>query len=133
MSSAGDTTNQGVIALRLALGKDISRIITANITGHDAQGLVDVGELPEGETLNLADQLSDGYLAAWARANLANSLTLGAPPLQRRAPVSRRMGLVHCPQQAPGRSFAAPVLAGGQEIEEIFDFSFETDSLLLNC
>jgi hypothetical protein len=44
-----------------------------NISGHDAQGLVEIGDLPPGETFDLDDQLSDQTFT-WTRADLVNGL-----------------------------------------------------------
>jgi hypothetical protein len=72
VNGAGDTTNADLIAFAWRKGKDFA-VVVGNITDHDAQGLVNVGELPKGETFELKDQLSDGSWK-WARQDLANGL-----------------------------------------------------------
>lgn len=70
--SAGDTSNSGLIAAAWRLGADLA-VVVANITEHEAQGLVDVGTLPAGEIFTLRDRLSDRR-DEWSRADLANGL-----------------------------------------------------------
>ncbi len=70
--SAGDSTNGDLIASSWRKGNDCA-VIVGNITDHDAQGLVDVGELPNGDAFQFADQLADRTYA-WTRENLANGL-----------------------------------------------------------
>ena len=65
---AGDTTHGDLIACAWRKGKDLA-IVAANITDHAAQGLVHIGDLPKGETFELADQLSDQSYQ-WTRADL---------------------------------------------------------------
>jgi glycosidase len=72
VGGAGDLTNDDLIAYAWRKGKDLA-IVAANITGHDAQGLVQVGELPKGETFTLNDQLSDQNYK-WTRGDLGNGL-----------------------------------------------------------
>jgi hypothetical protein len=72
VDGAGDTTNGDLIACAWRLGADLA-IVAANITGHDAQGLVRVGDLPEGDTFELKDQLSDQSYR-WTRADLEHGL-----------------------------------------------------------
>jgi hypothetical protein len=48
-------------------------VIVANVSNHDAQGLVEIGELPKGEAFDLKDQLSDQSYK-WTRADLGNGL-----------------------------------------------------------
>jgi hypothetical protein len=48
-------------------------VVVANITTQDAQGLIDVGELPPGEHFELRDRLSEGWWR-WARRDLKNGL-----------------------------------------------------------
>jgi glycosidase len=69
---AGDTTNTDVLAYAWRKGKDLA-IVAANITGHDAQGLVQIGDLPKGDAFDLKDQLSDQSYR-WTRADLGNGL-----------------------------------------------------------
>jgi len=69
---AGDTTNGDLIAYAWRKGKGLA-IVAANITGHDAQGLVQVGDLPKGEAFDLKDQLSDQRYR-WTREDLGNGL-----------------------------------------------------------
>jgi hypothetical protein len=70
--SAGDGTNQDLIAFAWRKGNAVA-IVTANITSHDAHGLVNVGELPKGESFQLKDQLSGGAWT-WSRQDLHNGL-----------------------------------------------------------
>jgi hypothetical protein len=72
VDGAGDTTHGGLIALAWRKDKDMA-IVTANITGYDAQGLVRVGDLPQGDVFDLKDQLSDQSYR-WTRADLGNGL-----------------------------------------------------------
>jgi Alpha amylase, catalytic domain len=69
---AGDSTNTDLIACAWRRGNDFA-IAGVNITDHDAQGLVVVGELPGGEAFELQDQLSDQRYR-WTRAALGNGL-----------------------------------------------------------
>jgi hypothetical protein len=69
---AGDTTSGDLIACAWRKGEDLA-IVAANITGHDAQGLVEVGDLPKGDTFTLTDQLSDRSYS-WTRADLDGGL-----------------------------------------------------------
>ena len=76
VGGAGDTTNTDLIAYawRPSTGRaGEMAVIAANITGRDAQGLVEIGELPDGESFGLADQLSD-QTWKWTRADLASGL-----------------------------------------------------------
>jgi Alpha amylase, catalytic domain len=70
--SAGDSTNGDLIASAWRMGEDYA-VIVGNITDHDAQGLVEVGDLPKGDAFQLVDQLADDTYA-WTRENLANGL-----------------------------------------------------------
>jgi hypothetical protein len=69
---AGDTTNNDLIAFGWRQGADLA-IVAANITDHDAQGLLEIGDLPSGENFALNDQLS-GETYHWSRADLGNGL-----------------------------------------------------------
>jgi glycosidase len=69
---AGDTTNGDLIACAWHQGKDLA-VVVANVTGHDCQGLVDLGELPKGERFDVKDQLS-GDSWTWTRGDLAGGL-----------------------------------------------------------
>jgi hypothetical protein len=69
---AGDQTNHDLIAYAWRKGKDLA-VVAANITSHDAQGLIEIGDLPKGEHFELKDQLSDGTWK-WTRADLNNGL-----------------------------------------------------------
>jgi len=81
VGGAGDTTNGDVIAYawrpstRSARSGQASEmaVIAANITGHDARGLVEIGELPAGDAFELKDQLSD-HSCRWTREDLGNGL-----------------------------------------------------------
>jgi hypothetical protein len=72
VDGAGDTTNGNVIAFAWRKGRDMA-IVAANITGHDAQGLVRVGDLPPGDAFDLKDRLSD-QTYRWTRADLGHGL-----------------------------------------------------------
>jgi hypothetical protein len=72
VGSAGDMTNGDLIACAWRTVRDLA-VVAANITGHDAQGLVQIGTLPEGESFELTDQLS-GQVYEWTRADLSNGL-----------------------------------------------------------
>jgi hypothetical protein len=72
VDGAGDTTNGDLIAFVWRKGKDMA-IVAANITGHDAQGLVRVGDLPKGDAFDLKDQLSDQSYR-WTRQDLGHGL-----------------------------------------------------------
>ena len=72
VGGAGDTSNQDLIACAWRHGTDLA-IVAANITGHDAQGLVEIGDLPEGDAFDLIDQLSDETFT-WTRADLGSGL-----------------------------------------------------------
>jgi hypothetical protein len=69
---AGDSSNGNLLASAWRKGKDVA-VVVANVSHHDAQGLVEVGELPKGETFDLKDQLSDQSYR-WTRADLGNGL-----------------------------------------------------------
>ena len=69
---AGDTTNGDLIASAWRRANELA-VIVANVTGHAAQGLVQIGALPPGDTFVLKDQLSDQRYA-WSRADLGNGL-----------------------------------------------------------
>ena len=78
---AGDTTSTDLIACswrpstrsaRSGQGREMA-VVVANITDHDAQGLVQIGDLPKGDTFELTDQLSD-QVYRWTRQDLANGL-----------------------------------------------------------
>ena len=72
IGGAGDTTQDNLIAYAWRKGKDLA-VVCANITGQESQGLVRLGDLPKGDTFDLADQLSD-QTYKWSRADLANGL-----------------------------------------------------------
>jgi hypothetical protein len=69
---AGDPTAGDLIAYAWRHGEDMA-VVAGNITDHDAQGLIDVGELPEGDAFELSDQLS-GATYDWAGDDLRNGL-----------------------------------------------------------
>jgi hypothetical protein len=72
IGGAGDTTQDNLLAYAWRKGKDLA-VVCGNITGQESQGLVRIGDLPKGETFELADQLSD-QTYKWSRADLANGL-----------------------------------------------------------
>jgi hypothetical protein len=69
---AGDDSASRLIACAWRKGND-SAIVAANITDREAQGLVDVGELPKGDAFLLVDQLADRSYP-WTRADLGKGL-----------------------------------------------------------
>ena len=69
---AGDTTNGDLIAFAWRKGSELA-VIAANITDHDAQGLLEIGDLPPGDAFALKDRLSDETYH-WSRADLGNGL-----------------------------------------------------------
>ena len=70
--ATGREPNTDLIACAWRLGNDLA-IVTANVTGRDAHGLVEIGDLPDGESFDLTDQLSDQTFT-WTRADLDNGL-----------------------------------------------------------
>jgi hypothetical protein len=68
VGGAGDTTNADLVAFAWRKGDDLA-VIAGNITGHDAKGLIEIGELPAGDVFELKDQLSDESYT-WTRAGL---------------------------------------------------------------
>lgn len=72
ITSAGDATKGDLIAYTWRKQNELA-IVAANITGHDAQGLVQLGELPTGSAFELTDQLSD-LTCSWTRQDLAKGL-----------------------------------------------------------
>ena len=70
--SAGDWTNTNLIATAWRQGHDLA-VTAANITTHDAQGLVVIGDLPAGEAFTVRDHLSEGAWT-WSRQDLAKGL-----------------------------------------------------------
>ena len=69
---AGDWTNADLLACAWRKGKDFA-VIAANITDHEAQGLIDLGALPDGDRFDVKDHLSDGSWS-WSRQDLMNGL-----------------------------------------------------------
>jgi alpha amylase-like protein len=67
-----DGTSPDLVASSWRKGKDMA-IVAANITNHDAEGLVNVGDLPKGEAFRLVDQLADRSYD-WKRDDLAKGL-----------------------------------------------------------
>jgi hypothetical protein len=72
VGNAGDSTGGDLIATSWRHGNDCA-VIVGNITDHEAQGLVDVGDLPKGDSFQFVDQLADRSYA-WTRENLAKGL-----------------------------------------------------------
>jgi hypothetical protein len=72
VDGAGDATNTDLLACAWSHGTDAA-IVAANITDHDAQGLVQVGGLPAGDLFDLKDQLSDRS-HRWTREDLGHGL-----------------------------------------------------------
>ena len=69
-----DTGNTDLIAYAWRNGRALA-VVTANITGHFVQGLVQIGDLPEGDAFELEDQLS-GQTYKWRREHLDNGLNV---------------------------------------------------------
>ena len=67
-----DGTSPDLVACSWRKGKDLA-IVAANITDHDADGLVNVGDLPKGDAFRLVDQLADRSYT-WRRDDLARGL-----------------------------------------------------------
>jgi hypothetical protein len=67
-----DCTPGDLVACSWRKGKDLA-IVAANITDHDADGLVNVGDLPKGSAFRLVDQLADRSFN-WTRDDLAKGL-----------------------------------------------------------
>ena len=76
--SAGDGTFNNLIACRWRKGQDFA-VIVANLADHEAQGLADVGDLPDGNGFRLTDQLADRP-CTWARPDLQNGLFVRLGP-----------------------------------------------------
>jgi Alpha amylase, catalytic domain len=69
---AGDTSCGDLIACAWRRGSDCA-IIAANISAREAQGLIEVGDLPPGRAFSLVDQLADRTFT-WTRNDLAAGL-----------------------------------------------------------
>lgn len=69
---AGDTTYDDLVAFSWRLGTERA-VIAANISNHEAQGLVQLGALPDVPALSFNDQLSDQRYR-WAREDLEDGL-----------------------------------------------------------
>ena len=69
---AGDGTYGDLLATAWRKGEDVG-VVVANVSNHDAQGLVEIGDLPKGDAFDLKDQLSD-QTYKWTRADLGNGL-----------------------------------------------------------
>lgn len=72
VAGAGDMTNGDLVACAWRHGHELA-VVVANVTDHPAQGLVQIGSLPRGETFDLHDRLSDARYT-WSRADLGNGL-----------------------------------------------------------
>jgi hypothetical protein len=72
VDGAGDATNNDLIAFAWRKGTDMA-IVTANVSRQDAQGLVRVDDLPNGDTFELQDQLADQRYR-WTRGDLEHGL-----------------------------------------------------------
>ncbi len=70
--SAGDATSENLIACAWRNGPALS-VVIVNVGEREAQGLVDIGDLPRGDGFELVDRLS-GHTYTWARTDLANGL-----------------------------------------------------------
>jgi len=69
---AGDETYRDLIACSWRHGDEWA-IVAANVTDHDAQGLIDVGDIAGDGAFNLVDHLADRSWR-WARADLGAGL-----------------------------------------------------------
>jgi hypothetical protein len=67
-----ETINTDLIAWAWRLGQELA-IVAANISRHEAEGLVRIGDLPDGEMFEVKDQLSDQGDRR-TRADLASGL-----------------------------------------------------------
>jgi glycosidase len=67
-----DCTSNDLIACSWRKGNDLA-IVAANITDHDSDGHVHVGDLPKGDSFQLIDQLADRSFT-WKRDDLAKGL-----------------------------------------------------------
>jgi glycosidase len=67
-----DGTSPDLVACSWRKGNDMA-IVAANITNRDAEGLVQVGDLPKGDAFRLVDQLADRSYD-WQRDDLAKGL-----------------------------------------------------------
>jgi glycosidase len=67
-----DTSNSDLIAYAWTHAGELA-VIAANITAHEAHGLIKIGDLPPGDAFELSDQLS-GQVYRWMRADLDNGL-----------------------------------------------------------
>jgi hypothetical protein len=70
--SAGDGSNGDLLASAWRNGDGLA-VVVANLTGHDAQGFVAVGDLPPGGRFELTDRVSERR-CEWSRAELAGGL-----------------------------------------------------------
>jgi len=70
--SAGDGTFDNLIATEWRR-RDAHAVVVANISGTDAQGLVQLGELPAGDAFDFVDQVDDRRYR-WSRGDLADGL-----------------------------------------------------------
>jgi hypothetical protein len=69
---AGDTTYDDLVAFAWRRGSEHA-VIAANVSDHEAHGLVQVGALPHAAALSFNDQLSDQRYR-WAREDLEDGL-----------------------------------------------------------
>ena len=99
VDGAGDTSNSDLIAYVWRKGKDLA-VVVGNITDHEAQGLVQIGDLPKGETFDLVDQLVGPELQVDPRRSRPRPLR--APALRRRAPVSHQISVASSTVTADG-------------------------------
>lgn len=69
---AGDTTYDDLVAFSWRKGSDHA-VIAANVSNHEAQGMVQLGSLPHAPAFSFNDQLSDQRYR-WAREDLEEGL-----------------------------------------------------------
>ncbi|HYT75296.1 MAG TPA: hypothetical protein VEL79_11145, partial [Vicinamibacterales bacterium] len=77
VGAAADATNDDLIACSWRRGNEMA-VIAANITGHEAQGLVQIGDLTAADRFVLEDQLAPRSYPC-TRADLANGLFVRLP------------------------------------------------------
>jgi hypothetical protein len=70
--AAGDASSGDVLAWAWRRGAEIA-VVAGNITDHDAQGLVAIGDLPVGNMFAVRDRLADRSWE-WSRHDLADGL-----------------------------------------------------------
>ena len=72
VGAAGDATDDDLVACAWRRGHETA-VVVVNISDREAQGLVEVGPLPDGDGFDLADQVADRRYH-WRRADLEAGL-----------------------------------------------------------